>query len=79
MKTTFLKIAFIVLLSFTLAQNSDAAGRFFYRACAPRFYVAPAYCGPRYVPAPYYGRVCVPGHFIIDRWGRRVWVRPFYR
>lgn len=79
MKTILFKTVFILLLSFTLIQNSDAHGRFYYRGCGPRFYAAPVYCGPRYVPAPYYGRVVVPGHFIIDRWGRRVWVRPFYR
>jgi hypothetical protein len=66
MKTTILKIAAIFLLSFTLAQNSDAYGCFYHRAPV-------VYCGPRYE------RVFIPGHFFINRFGVREWVRPCYR
>ena len=81
MKTIFFKVAFIFLLSFTLIQTSNAYGRYYYH-CAPRgYYYAPrAYYGPRYIaPAPYYGRVLVPGHYFINRWGHREFVRPYYR
>ena len=86
MKTILLKTVFILLLSFTLVQNSNAAGRYHYRYCAPRYYegprfVRPGYYGPRYVEVavPYYVRHEVYGHYIIDRCGRRVFVREYYR
>jgi hypothetical protein len=89
MKTKAFKIVFILLLSFTLVKSSDAYGRYNYR-CTPRGYYAPRayYSAPRYYApayyapvavAPYYGRVFVPGHYFVNRYGARVYARGFYR
>jgi len=73
MKTVMFKIAVIFLLSFTLVQNSDAFSRFYDR-CEPAYYHGP------YVEARFcHERVFIPGHFIINRYGERVWVRAGYR
>jgi len=76
MKTTMFKVMFIFLMSFTLVQSSEAAGRYFYHA--PRVVCAPVYCGPRFV-GTCYGRVLVPGHYFINRFGVREYARPYYR
>ncbi len=79
MKTTVFKAALILLLSFAFFQNSNAYGRYYPR-CERRVYYAPRYyAAPRYVPAPCYRAVFVPGHWVIDRFGVRVWVAPCYR
>ena len=83
MKTTVFKIAFVLLMSFTMIQSSEAYGRYYYH-CAPRAYYAPrVYCAPRYyapvVVAPCYGRVLVPGHWYVNRYGVREFARPYYR
>jgi len=80
MKTILFKSFFIFLLSFIFVQSSSAFGR--YREhCERRAYYAPRYYGPRYVQvvAPCYARMIEPGHFIINRWGERIWVRTCYR
>jgi hypothetical protein len=84
MKTKAFKIVFILLLSFTLVKSSDAYGRYNYRCehggyYAPRaYYSAPRYYAPVAV-APYCARVFVPGHYVCNRFGARIWVRGFYR
>lgn len=74
MKTIFFKAIAVLFLSFTLVQNSSAYGSCFYRGYAPH-----CYARERYVGAPFCGRPLIPGHFIIDRWGARVWVGPYCR
>ena len=88
MKSILFKSVFILLLAIGFSQTADAHGfRHYYRHyCGPRYiaprayYYAPA---PRvyYTPAPqaYYAPRYIPGHWRINRWGERIWVRPYSR
>lgn len=71
----------MLALAFGFAQTSSAQPYrehyYHHRDCAVRYVPAPrAYY---YAPQVYYAPVVVPRHFIINRWGERVWVRPLCR
>ena len=72
MKSLIVKSIVMLLVSFGLYQTSSAAGCYshLHSYVAPRVYV-----GPRYERAPIIcAHAFVPGHFIINRFGARVWV-----
>jgi hypothetical protein len=77
MKNLIVKSIFILVISFGLFQTSNAAG--YYCHARPYYYAPRVYCGPRYLAPVVYRPVVpviVPGHFIINRYGYRVWVQP---
>lgn len=73
MKSLIVKSIFILLVSFGLYQTAGAAGCYYH--LHPYFAAPRVYVGPRFVPAPVVcAPVIVPGHFMVNRFGVRVWV-----
>jgi hypothetical protein len=79
MKSIIVKSIFLLLLSFGIYSTSSARGYNYYhgRYYAPRGYYGPrVYCGPHYYgPGAYYAPVFIPGRWVVNRFGARVWVR----